>query len=75
MYKIMLSFLLRFFKRTNKSNVYSLMQPSRTTSFKLKTCPKKVAVVDLDEGIGVSTDRFFSQEMKTLEEKKLAFRR
>jgi len=51
------------------------MQPSRTTSFKLKTCPKKVAVVDLDEGIGVSTDRFFSQEMKTLEEKKLAFRR
>lgn len=36
---------------------------------RVETCPKKVAVVDFDEGMGVSTNHFFSQEMKMLEEK------
>jgi predicted choloylglycine hydrolase len=36
---------------------------------RVETCPKKVAVVHFDEGIGVSSNHYFSQEMKTLEEK------
>lgn len=58
-----------FLKRVSHFHGWNfLLCDSQNHIIRVETCPKKVATVSFDEGIGVSTNHYLSREMQRFEE-------
>jgi predicted choloylglycine hydrolase len=61
---------VEFFKKVPHFHGWNfLLCDARSNIVRVETCPEKVVAIGFDEGIGISTNHYLSEEMKKLEDK------